>query len=186
MARKKATKKVTAKKAQTVKENPIIQWVKISELKPNPNNTNKHPKAQIDRLARLIEFQGWRVPIIARASDKMIAAGHGRYQAAKKLKLKMVPVSFQEFETEDQFKAFVTSDNAIAAWAELDLDAINAMTEDLDVDFDLDMLGLEDFQTEFDETTEEQQGKLDEKRLIIIECPECGAKFEHGKAKIED
>jgi len=117
----------------------------LSELKENPRNRNKHPGEQIDRLARVIEYQGWRHPIIISNLSGHIVAGHGRLEAAKKLKLKEVPVDYQDFESEEQEYAFLQSDNAIALWAELDLSGINADLGDLGPDFDLDLLGIKNF-----------------------------------------
>lgn len=132
-----------------------IEWVDLSKLKKDPENTNKHPKDQIDRLAKIIEYQGWRHPIIA-TSDNVIRAGEGRYLAAKKLKLKKVPVCYQDFKDDDQLRAFVTSDNAIAAWAELDLSMINEQIGDFDPSFDIDLLGLKDFTIDIAERLEPQ------------------------------
>lgn len=133
-----------------------IEWVDINSIKLNPNNTNKHPKDQIERLAKIIQYQGWRWPLLVRSSDRMIAAGEGRYLAAKKLKLKKVPVSFQEFLDEDQFKAFVTSDNAIASWAEIDLSKVNEELASFDPSFDIELLGLKDFKVDVTEHLEPQ------------------------------
>jgi DNA modification methylase len=56
-----------------------------------------------------------------------------------------VPVIFQDFESEEQAYAYMVSDNAVAAWAELDLSNINVDIQDLGPDFDIDMLGIKDF-----------------------------------------
>lgn len=117
----------------------------ISKLVFNPKNNNKHPKEQIDRLAKLIEFQGFRNPVVVSNRTGFVVAGHGRIEAAKKLKMDKVPVMYQDFESEAQEYAYLTSDNAIAAWAELDLSAVNTEMLDLGPDFDIDLLGIKDF-----------------------------------------
>jgi hypothetical protein len=117
----------------------------IGKLVFNPKNNNKHPKEQIDRLAQLIEYQGFRNPIVVSTRTGFVVAGHGRIEAAKKLGIKDVPVMFQDFESEAQEYAYLTSDNAIAAWAELDLSAVNTQMLDLGPDFDIDLLGIKDF-----------------------------------------
>lgn len=118
----------------------------IGTLVFNPKNNNKHPKEQIDRLAQLIEYQGFRNPIVVSTRTGFVVAGHGRIEAAKKLGIKDVPVMFQDFESEAQEYAYLTSDNAIAAWAELDLSAVNTEMLDLGPDFDIDLLGIKDFE----------------------------------------
>lgn len=109
---------------------------------------NKHPEDQIDRLCRLIQYQGFRNPLVVQMGTNLIVAGHGRLEAAKKLGIERVPVTYQKFDDEAQLYAYMTSDNAIASWAELDLSQINVDIQDLGPDLDVDMLGLKDFEIE--------------------------------------
>lgn len=131
-----------------------IKNVPIREVKPNPKNRNIHSDAQIERLCTLIEYQGFRVPIIISNLSGYIAAGHGRLLAAKKLKLKEVPVIYQDFESEEQEYLFGVSDNAIGAWAELDLSGINSDIANLGPDLDLELLGIKDFTLDIAEKLE--------------------------------
>jgi len=124
-------------------ESPVM--VSVSELKPHPKNRNKHPKEQIDRLAKILEYQGWRYPIKVSTRSNFITSGHGRLLAAIKLGQKEVPVSYQNYDSDEQEYADVQADNAIASWSELDLSAINLDIADLGPDFDIDLLGLKDF-----------------------------------------
>lgn len=118
----------------------------VDELEPYHKNRNNHPQDQIDRLAELFKYHGIRHPVIVDAADrKTIIAGHGRRLAAIRAGIDQVPVVYQEFESEEQRYAFVQSDNAVAAWAELDIKGINADLGDLGPDFDIDMLGIKDF-----------------------------------------
>lgn len=132
-----------------------IEWVDPKILKPNPKNRNDHPPDQVDRLAEIIKYQGWRHPIIADKSN-VVWAGHGRLLAAKKLKEKKVPVSYQDFISPEQAYAFLVSDNAIASWSELDLSGINSDLGDLGPDFDIDLLGLKDFELVIGDTLDPQ------------------------------
>lgn len=122
-----------------------ISQVEIDSLVNNPKNNNKHPKEQIERLAKLIQYQGFRNPVVVSNRTGFVVAGHGRIEAAKKLGMKTVPVMYQDFENEAQEYAYLTSDNAIALWAELDLSAVNTEMLDLGPDFDVDLLGIKDF-----------------------------------------
>lgn len=119
--------------------------VDISKLKPHPKNRNKHPEAQIARLAEILKYQGFRYPIKVSKLSGFITSGHGRLLAAKKLGLKKVPVNFQPYDSKAQEYADLQADNAIALWAELDLDAIGVDVKELGKDFNLDMLGFQDF-----------------------------------------
>jgi DNA modification methylase len=122
-----------------------VRLVPIGEIKPNPTNRNKHSQEQIDRLAEIIKYQGFRSPIVVSNQTGMVVMGHGRILAAKKLGIKEVPVIFQDFDSPKQEYAAQVSDNAIASWAELDLSGINADLGDLGPDFDLDLLGIKNF-----------------------------------------
>ncbi len=123
-----------------------IQLVSLKDVKLNPKNRNRHDKDQIERLIKIIEYQGFRSPLIISNRTQMLVAGHGRLQAAKKMKLKQVPVMYQDFTDEAQEYACMVSDNAIASWSELDMSAINTDIGDLGPDFDIDLLGIKGFE----------------------------------------
>lgn len=122
--------------------------VKLSDLKPHPKNRNKHPKDQIDRLAKILDYQGWRYPVKVSKRSGFVTSGHGRIEAAKLKGWKTVPVDFQDYDSETKEIADVNSDNAIALWAELDFSGINEDIGDLGPDFDLDLLGIKNFQVD--------------------------------------
>lgn len=123
-----------------------ITMVDASSLEYHPKNMNEHSDEQIDRLIKLIEYQGWRIPVIVESGSNLVVAGNGRLQAARKMGVDKIPVSYQSFENEDQLYAFMASDNAIASWASLDLDKINLEIKDFSKDFDIELLGLKDFE----------------------------------------
>lgn len=160
------------------------KMVPINELKPHPKNRNKHPDDQIDRLAKIIEYQGIRHPIKVSTRSGFITSGHGRLLVYKKLKLKEVPVDYQDYDSDEQEYADVQSDNAIAQWSELDLSSINIDLPDLGPDFDIDFLGLKNFNLDFKPGDIDDQGKLDEKKFVFMECPHCLEKFEKGQARV--
>lgn len=143
-----------------------IQVVDIDSLVLNPKNNNKHPKEQIERLSKLIQYQGFRNPVVVSKRTGFVLAGHGRIEAAKLAGLKEVPVMYQDFENEAQEYAYLTSDNAIALWAELDLSAVNTEMLDLGPDFDIDLLGIKDFVIEPIEKFEPQSDEDDVPEVI--------------------
>jgi len=119
--------------------------VDIDKLIENPKNDNRHNPEQIELLAKLIKKNGIRHPIIVSESSGFIVAGHLRLLAAKKLGLKEYPVDFQKFETVAAEYSFLTSDNNIARYAELDKEKLILNLKELDidlVDFDFETLGL--------------------------------------------
>lgn len=122
-----------------------IELVPISKIIPNPKNRNKHSDEQIERLKEIIKYQGFRNPLIISNRSGMLVAGHGRLIAAKKLGYEVLPVVYEDFDSEEQEYAAQVSDNAIASWAELDLAGINFDLPNLGPDFNINMLGIKDF-----------------------------------------
>lgn len=128
-------------------------------LKDYPKNRNKHPQDQLVRLAKIIEYNGWRWPIKVSKRSGFITSGHGRKWSAISQGWEKVPVVYQDYESEDHEYADVQADNAIASWAELDLAGINMDLQDLGPDFDIDLLGIKDFVLE---PAEKFEGLTDE------------------------
>ena len=154
------------------------ELVPVGKLKPHPKNRNQHPAEQIDRLAKILKYQGWRYPVKVSKRSGFVTAGHGRIEAAKAAGFKQVPVNFQDYESDEQEYADLQADNAIALWAELDLSGINLDLVDFGPELDLEMLGLRNFEVippNFEPGNEEDQGKLDEKKPV--QCPNCGEQF---------
>ena len=170
----------------SLEKNDKLVWVDINELKPHPKNTNKHPKEQIERLAKIINYQGFRSPIVVSNLSGFIVAGHGRLEAAKLNGLTKVPVSYQDFEDAKMELAHLNADNAIALWAEIDMSKVTESLKEINFDLDLDFLGFKEFSLGDDDAdflpgNEDEQGKLDKKQLT--KCPGCGEIFDHAENK---
>lgn len=147
------------------------------DLKEHPKNRNKHGQDQIERLAKLYEYHGVRHPIIVSKRSGYIMAGVGRKLTAIRVGLKLFPVVYQDFDSEEQEYAFIQSDNAIAEWSELDFMSINQDMADLGPDFDIDMLGIKGFALDVaDKNIESEDDKMDSSKKQN-ECPECGHEF---------
>jgi len=140
-------------------------------FKASPKNPNFHSKEQIKRLAKILEYQGWRSPIIISNRSGFITAGHGRLLAAQHSGQKQVPIDRQDYPSDEAEYAHIVSDNSIASWAELDLSMINTEFTDMGPDFDLELLGLKDFRVDPKFDMEKDKEKKPKK------CPECGHEF---------
>lgn len=147
-----------------------VVWVPISELRPHPKNPNQHSPDQITRLAKLIRYQGFRLPIIVSDRSGYIVAGHGRLEAARELGLTTVPVTRQSFDDEEQEYAFLVSDNAIHEWSVLNMKEIEETVAGLG-EFDHELLGLINA-TQFDEP--EPKSEPQDKEAELKTCPNCG------------
>ncbi len=151
----------------------------LSELKPHPKNPNKHSPEQIDRLAKLIDYQGFRVPIVVSKQSGFIVSGHGRREAAMKAGLTHAPVVYQDFKSDEQEYAFLVSDNSIASWAELQIPDITDIVKQFE-DFDFDLLGLKDINQIVEWTEPKDKSDPSERESETIKCPNCGVVIENG------
>lgn len=113
----------------------------IENLVPNPKNPNKHPKRQIEMLAKIIKHQGQRAPVVVSARSGFITKGHGRLEAIKSLGWSHVAVDVQEYESEALEYADMVADNKIAELAESDDLMIIADARAFPM-LDVDMLGI--------------------------------------------
>lgn len=159
----------------------VIKWVDPKTLKPSPDNPNDHTQEQIERLAEILLYQGFRSPIVVSNQTGNITTGHGRTLAAIHANMNQVPVSYQDFDDWDQEYSYIVADNAIAEWATLDLSKINTQIPDLGL-IDINLFGLKSFEIEpmdkFDEKTGAKE--LDESEFSQFDhsCPKCGFEFD--------
>lgn len=130
-----------------------IELVPLKDIKLNPKNRNKHSPEQIAQFVKILRYQGNRNPGVISNRSGLLVAGEGRYLAMKEAGETHMPVMFQDFEDEEQEYLYGISDNAIASQAALDLAEIHVDLKDMGP-FDLDLLGIRDFQFEPDPETQ--------------------------------
>lgn len=119
-----------------------IQQVKIEKVKPYDKNPRKN-KAAVDYVANSIKEFGFQQPIVV-DKDMVVIAGHTRLKAAKKLKIKEVPVVIADNLTEEQVKAYRLADNKTAEKAEWDFDLLTDELLSLqELDFDMEQFGFD-------------------------------------------
>jgi len=118
-------------------------WEHIDALKPWKDNPRKN-KGAINHVAESIRRFGFASPIIARSDDKVIIAGHTRFEAAKKLGLDSVPVRYLDLDPADS-RLLALADNKIGEIAEWDEEKLEkVMQELLDEGLSLDGIGWSD------------------------------------------
>lgn len=164
------------------------EMVDLVRLQPNPRNPNKHPKRQIEMLAKIISYQGQRSPIVVSKRSGFIVKGHGRLEAIKSLAWDKAAVDYQDYEDEAQEFADMIADNKIAELAEHDDEMMKAGILELNLseDFDFDLLGLSvDISLEENDFSDpiDHEGVASAK-IVILECPHCHETFEKSHAKI--
>lgn len=140
----------------------------LESLVENPRNPNEHPRRQLELLAEILKFQGWRAPIVVSKQSGFIVKGHGRLQAAKLAGLKEAPVDLQDYETEAQEHADLIADNKLAELSDFNGGALKDLIEELDTGaFDLELLGFgeDELADLFSQFHVPEEGQTDEDAL---------------------
>lgn len=138
-----------------------VQFRKLSDLRPDPDNARVHSEPQVEQIAASIRRFGWTVPAMV---DDVIRAGNGRYAAAaliyaageriylapgearggKVIPDGTMPIVDVSGWTEEEKRAYALADNRIAENAEWDPERLREQLEGLaDLDFDLDAAGFD-------------------------------------------
>lgn len=153
--------------------------VKISKLKPNPNNPRRIDSSKLEKLVKSIqEFpQMLEARPIVCNKDFIVLGGNMRLKAAKKAGLKEVPVFFAEEWSEEQEREFIIKDNV--GFGEWDWDLLQSDwdAEELE-DWGLDVPDLLD--TEEAEVKEDDYDIPDEIKTDIV----LGDFFEIGEHRL--
>ena len=137
-----------------------VQQVRIEKVKPYDKNPRKN-KAAVDYVANSIKEFGFQQPIVV-DKDMVVIAGHTRLKAAKKLKLKEVPVVIADNLTEEQVKAYRLADNKTAEKAEWDFDLLTDELLSLqELDFDMEQFGFDFDFSEDEEAVEDDNWEAD-------------------------
>lgn len=93
-----------------------VKDVEPSKLQPNPKNTEifrTESSEYFERLTEDIRKRGIIVPLIAEQNGTILA-GHNRWEIAKRLHLKFVPVQYVASElSEEEAREFVIKDNLL-------------------------------------------------------------------------
>lgn len=164
----------------------VEKW-NIDKLIPYAKNSRTHSEAQVAQIAASMKEWGWTNPILVDEAGQIIA-GHGRVLAARKLGVKEIPVMIAEGWSDTKKKAYVIADNKLALNSGWDNELLKLEIEELkDVDFDIELLGFSDIeinslQANFEPSSEEDQGRLDELEPKWIKCPHCGKEFNAREA----
>lgn len=124
-----------------------VKTVSIDQIKPYENNPRNNDDA-VDAVANSIKEFGWQQPIVV-DNGGVIIAGHTRYKAAKRLKLKEVPIVVADNLTEEQVNAYRLADNKSGELSTWDDDELQ---EELDKILDIDMTDFGfDLETELED-----------------------------------
>jgi len=122
-----------------------VREISIKDVHPYEKNPRRNDDA-VEAVANSIREFGFRQPIVV-DKDMKIIVGHTRYKAAKRLKMKTVPVLIAEDMSEEQVKAYRIADNSTNGLASWDYDLLLPEIEGLSfdmADFGMNLTRTED------------------------------------------
>lgn len=158
-----------------------IEYLKISDLKPDSKNARLHNDAHVEQLIKSIKEFGFTNPILIDENNKIIA-GHGRFEAMKRTFSESVACVRISGLSDNQKRAYMLADNKLALNSEWDISLLNDAIRELDLaDFDLSIAGFDD--NDIKMLTEEKEIKDTSEEVDIDsfdmnhECPKCGFQF---------
>ena len=167
-----------------------IEQIPTADLIPYARNTRTHSPEQVAQIAGSIREFGFTNPVLIDAENGIIA-GHGRVMAAGKLGLTKVPCIRLAHLTDTQKRAYIIADNKLALNAGWDEEMLGLELADLrEADFDLDVLGFDNFAIEQflnppernNEAPESSGGEIDVDGMEMgCACPKCGFEFDPKK-----
>ena len=104
--------------------------VAIDSLVPDAINARVHDDRNMQAIQDSLTQFGWRNVIVARKSDKMVLAGHGRVEAARLLGEVSAPVVFVDAD-DQQARAYALADNRTSELARWDFDNLSTVLDGL-------------------------------------------------------
>src|SRR6516162_3574702 len=113
----------------------------IGALKEFPDNPTRHPESQIARLMKSIR-RFWTNPILIDETGTILA-GHGRWEAARRLGMTEVPTVTVSGLSDAEKRTVVIADNRLPEQAVWDFDLLRGHFQDLiKLDFDVELTGF--------------------------------------------
>jgi DNA modification methylase len=122
-----------------------IEYIKTSSIYPYEKNARIHDDKHIGQIMSSIKTFDFTNPILIDENNEILA-GHGRWLSAKKLELKEIPCVVLSHLSESKKKAYRIADNKLTINGSWDEDLLSLELKDLsdlELDFDLDVVGFE-------------------------------------------
>lgn len=154
-------------------KNLLITYVSVSDIKPYKNNPKIHKAKQVTQIGSSIKEFSFTNPILLDENNEVLA-GHGRYLAAKELKLETVPCIILDHLSKEQKKAYRITDNKLVEngkWDENLLGLELADLSNLDLSFDLSITGFETTEIDLLIDKQSKQNQKEDKIPKITQNP---------------
>lgn len=117
-----------------------IEYVTLDSLRPYEKNARSHGKEDLKAIIASIQDFGFNDPI--GVWNNIIVEGHGRWLAAKELKMETVPILRLDELTDEQRKAYALAHNKTAELSGWDFDVLAAELKDIS-EFDMSAFGFD-------------------------------------------
>lgn len=117
-----------------------IEYVSLESLRPYEKNARSHGKEDLKAIINSIQEFGFNDPI--GVWHDIIVEGHGRWMAAKELKMETVPILRLDELSDEQRKAYALAHNKTAELSGWDFDVLATELKDL-ADFDMSQFGFD-------------------------------------------
>jgi len=175
---KEASAAAKSPKVSPINSQFAVEWWDIERPTDYPLNARKWKPAAVAKVAASITAYGWRQPIVVDGAG-VIVIGHLRRQGARLAGLTQVPVHIAAELSPEAIRGLRLADNRTHDEAEWDTDLLAREFGELKaLDFDLKATAFDLTQVDayfrganFQPATEEEQGRLDQKKPIT--CPSC-------------
>lgn len=152
-----------------------VQMMDIKDIHPYGKNPRRNDDA-VQSVANSIRDFGFKQPIVV-DREHIIIVGHTRYKAAKKLKLKQVPVLVADDLTEEQAKAYRIADNSAGSASTWDYDLLMGELQGISLDMRQYGIDTDDMQietTEPPEVIDDEPPALPKEATTIMACEQLG------------
>ena len=125
-----------------------IVYVAVEKIKPYANNPRINKKA-VEKVMKSIQAYGFKVPCIL-DKNYLLIAGHTRWEAAKRLKMKRIPCIIASDLNKAKADAFRIADNKVAEYSTWDMTKLKEELSKIQLeDIDFDDMGFDnDFSLE--------------------------------------
>lgn len=147
-----------------------VKNVAINSITPYKDNPRKIDGDAIEKVANSIKEFGFEQPIVVDKNNTVIV-GHTRLLAAKKLKLKQVPIVVADKLTPEQVTAYRLADNKTGELSDWDYTALEHELDNV-TGLDMTSFGFEDSEFSADGDLDDYI-EPEEKPEQAYECPHC-------------
>ena len=158
-----------------------VNYVDIDSIKPYANNARSHGTEDVKGIIASIKEFGFNDPI--GVWKDTIVEGHGRWLAAKELKMELVPVLRLDHLTDEQRKAYGLAHNKTAELSSWDFNMLDAELKDIS-EIDMSLFGCD--MSVVEEDREQQTEEDNEFEDIEKSEKHYGVPYQGNKSRIAD